>query len=184
MIDNLITEVMKAEGWDKYTDHPADRGGPTKWGITLKAWSEWRGHDVSAIEVKNITEAQARDFYEKLYVIGPRFNQLPERIVPLVVDCGVNHGVRRASKWVQQAIGAKADGFIGPKSIQAALDCNPIATHLLISASRIKLYGRLVSSDPTLKAAKRAGFRTQAEFSAGWNNRAAKFLVTLAQSLK
>ncbi len=173
MIDELITEVMKAEGWDKYTNHPADRGGPTKWGITRQAWQEWRGHGCTASDVAAITEPQARDFYEKLYIIGPRFIDLPERLMPLVVDCGVNHGVRRASKWVQKAVGARADGVIGPKTIQAVLDCNHIATHLKISASRIKLYGRLVSSD-----------HSQAVFAAGWNNRAAKFLITLAQSLK
>ena len=73
-------------------------------------------------------EAQARDFYEKLYVIGPRFNQLPERVVHLVVDCGVNHGVRAASKWVQRAVGAKQDGWIGPNTIQAVQDQNVLAT--------------------------------------------------------
>lgn len=173
MIDELITEVMKAEGWDKYTNRPNDRGGPTKWGITLKAWAEWRGHDCTEDDVKAITEPQARDFYEKLYVIGPRFHHLPERIMPLVIDCGVNHGIRRASKWLQLAVGARADGVVGPKTIEAVQAANPIAIHLRISASRIKLYGRLVTKDPT-----------QAEFAWGWNNRAAKFLVTLAQSLE
>ncbi len=173
MIDELITEVMKAEGWDKYTNHPADRGGPTKWGITLKKWSEWRGYACAAREVEMITEPQARDFYEKLYIIGPRFNHLPERIMPLVVDCGVNHGVRRASKWVQRAVGTKQDGVLGPISLKAAMEANHISTHLRIVAMRVKLYGRLVSSD-----------HSQAVFAAGWNNRAAKFLITLAQSLK
>lgn len=173
MIDELITEVMRAEGWDKYTNHPADRGGPTKWGITLKKWAEWRGHDITADDVQAITEPQARDFYEKLYIMGPGFNHLPERIMPLVVDCGVNHGVRRASKWVQKAVGTTQDGFIGPVTLTAVMESNHIATHLRIVAMRVKFYGRLVSSD-----------HSQAAFAAGWNNRAAKFLVTLAQSLK
>lgn len=173
MINDLITEVMKAEGWDKYTNRPNDRGGPTKWGITLKAWSDWRQRDCTEDDVKAITEPQARDFYETMYVIKPRFNQLPERLIPLVVDCGVNHGQRRASKWVQLAVGARADGAIGPKTLKAVWECSSISTYLLVSASRIKLYGRLVTKDPS-----------QAEFAWGWNNRAAKFLVTLAQSLK
>lgn len=173
MIDDLITEIMKAEGWDKYTDRPNDRGGPTKWGITLKAWTEWRGYEqCTPGDIQRVTESEAREFYEKLYIMGPRFDELPDRIMPLVVDCGVNHGVRRAAKWLQKAVGALADGVVGPKTIQSVLDCNPIAIHLRVSASRIKLYGRLVTKDPT-----------QAEFAWGWNNRAAKFLVTLAESL-
>ena len=55
MIDDLITEIMKAEGWDKYTNDPADRGGPTKWGITLKAWSEYHGLDLTAEDIQAIT---------------------------------------------------------------------------------------------------------------------------------
>lgn len=172
MIDDIITDVMKAEGWDTYTNHPNDRGGPTKWGITLNAWSEWRGRDVDANDVKSITEAQAREFYETEYVIAPRFHQLPEMVRAMVIDCGVNHGPRAASKWVQRAIGVKQDGILGPISIQTALECNPIAIHLKVSASRVKLFGRIVTKDPT-----------QAVFAHGWNNRAAKWLERLAQSL-
>lgn len=113
MIDEIITDVLKAEGWDTFTNHPADRGGPTKWGITQKAWAEWRDRDVTVEEVQQITEPQARDFYESLYIVGPRFNQLPERLQAMVVDCGVNHGVVRAAKWVQRAVGAEQDGMIG-----------------------------------------------------------------------
>ena len=100
MIDEIITDVLKAEGWDKYTNHPADRGGPTKWGITQKSWSEYRGRDVSEQDIQSITEPQARDFYEKLYVLGPRFHDLPVMLIPLVVDSGVNSGVRRRSRKI------------------------------------------------------------------------------------
>lgn len=31
---NAITEVMIREGGDKYTNRAADRGGPTRWGVT------------------------------------------------------------------------------------------------------------------------------------------------------
>ena len=31
-IDRLIDEVISLEGG--YSDHPADRGGPTRWGVT------------------------------------------------------------------------------------------------------------------------------------------------------
>lgn len=172
MIDDIITDVMKAEGWDTYTDHPNDRGGPTKWGITLAAWSEWRGHECTAADVQSITEAQAREFYETEYVLAPRFHHLPEMVRAMVIDCGVNHGTRAASKWVQRAVGAKPDGVIGPKTLEAANATNPISLHLSVSASRIKLYGKLVTKDPT-----------QAVFAHGWNNRAAKWLERLAQSL-
>lgn len=174
MIYEIITSVMRREGWDKYTNHPADRGGPTKWGITLKAWQEYRGDwtSVTAEDVKAITEPQARDFYEKLYVYGPRFNQLPEKIVELVVDCAVHHGQRRAAKWVQRAVGSRQDGAVGRKTIAAAYAENSDAIILRIIAYRTKLFGRLVTNDPS-----------QAAFAAGWNNRAMKFALILADQL-
>lgn len=184
MIEELITDVLKAEGWDTYTNHPADKGGPTKWGITLKAWSEYRGHEVSEHDVQSITEAQARDFYEKLYVIGPKFNQLPEKLVALVVDSGVNSGPRAASKWVQRAVGAKQDGWIGPETLQSVWNANHLTTFLRVVAYRTKLYGRLVSRDPKLKLAKDAGFRLQAEFASGWNNRIMGYVLGLAEDLE
>ena len=169
MIEDIITDVMKAEGWDKYTNRPNDRGGPTKWGITLKAWSAWRGRDCTADDVKAITEPQAREFYESEYVLAPRFNHLPDLLAPMVVDCGVNHGPGQASKWVQRAVGATADGVIGPKTLDAVAASNVVSTYLKICSQRVSFYGKLVTDDPS-----------QAENAHGWNNRAAKWLETLA----
>lgn len=171
-IDDIITDVLKAEGWDTYTNHPADRGGPTKWGITQKAWAGWRGHDVTPEDVMEITEPQARDFYEAEYVIGPRFNLLPERLAPLVVDCGVNHGVRRATKWLQLATGVKNDGFIGPVTLTAVQNTNPLAVYIRICAHRSRLYARIVAHDAT-----------QVAFIRGWANRNTKWLDRLADFL-
>lgn len=183
MIDKLITDVMRREGWDKYTNHPADRGGPTKWGITLRAWSDYLGQEMTPADVQAITEFGARRFYEQVYFKGPSFDRLPSRLWPLVFDCGVNHGVRAASKWVQRAAGSLQDGWIGPKTLEAVSSVPAAALSCRVLAYRIKLYGRLVSKDPKLSAAKEAGFRLQAEFAAGWNNRAAEFLLSLADEL-
>ena len=172
MIDEIITDILKAEGWDKYTNRPTDRGGPTKWGITQKAWSEYLGHAASEDEIRAITEQQARIFYEQVYVKAPRFDQLAPLLCPMVVDCGVNHGVRAASKWVQRAVGARQDGWIGPATLDAVTSHNMIATYMRICASRFKLYGRIVTKD-----------HSQAEYAHGWNNRGAKWLTRLADYL-
>lgn len=172
MIEEIITDILKAEGWDKYTNRPSDRGGPTKWGITQKTLAEYRGHDVTAEDVKALTEAQARDIYEEMYVIAPRFNHLPEILIPMVVDCGVNSGTRAAAKWVQRAVGAKQDGAIGPKTLAAVAAANPIATYIRICGYRFRLYGRIVTDD-----------HSQAEYAHGWNNRGSKWLDRLADYL-
>lgn len=172
MIEEIITDILKAEGWDKYTNRPSDRGGPTKWGITLKTLSEYRGRDCTEEDVKQLSEQQARDIYEEMYVLSPRFNHLPEILQAMVVDCGVNSGTRTAAKWVQRAVGAKQDGLIGPQTLKAVGEANPISVYVKVCSYRIKLYGKLVTRDPT-----------QAEYAHGWNNRAAKWLERLAVRL-
>jgi len=173
MIDGILTDVMKAEGWDRYTNHPADSGGPTKWGITLKAYRSLVDKEATEMTIRNLTEAEARAFYFKFYVVEPNFHKLHPLIMPLVVDCGVNHGPKRASKWFQKAVGAKQDGVIGPKTLEAAEGAVQSSIYLLICAYRFRFYGAIVGRD-----------RSQAAFISGWNNRGAKFLVALADLLK
>lgn len=172
MLNEIITDILKAEGWDAYTNHPADRGGPTKWGITLKAWQDYVGHPVTAFNVRGITETEARRFYLDRYVRDPGFAALPEPLLALVVDSGVNHGPRAATKWLQKAVGAKADGVLGPITMNAILSTGVIETYLRVLAHRVRLYGYLVTKD-----------HSQAVFAHGWNNRAAKWLDRLADFL-
>jgi lysozyme family protein len=171
-IDDIITDILKAEGWDTYTNDPVDRGGPTKWGITQKAWSEYVGHAAPIDEIKAITEHQARIFYENMYIKAPKFDMLPPLLMPMVVDCGVNHGIRAASKWVQKAVGAKQDGVLGPKTLDAVTSTNLLAIYQRVAAYRFQLYGKIVSGD-----------HSQAKYAHGWNNRGSKWLFRLADYL-
>jgi len=38
---NVIYDLIEREGG--FSNHPADKGGPTKYGITQQTLSEWRG---------------------------------------------------------------------------------------------------------------------------------------------
>ena len=175
-INDIITDVMKAEGWDKFTNDPADKGGPTKWGITKRAWEDYTGRQCTERDIMAITEGEARKFYRILYVEDPNFHKLPTLLRPLMVDCGVHHGVSRASKWLQKAVGVPEDGVVGPQTLAAvngALAWDPdfgdVALYSRIVAYRVRLFGVIVSRDPT-----------QARFISGWNNRAAKWLLRLS----
>lgn len=161
MIEQIITDILKAEGWDTFTDHPADRGGPTKWGITEAAYGG---------DVRNITEAEARLFYRRKYIVEPHFDEInPTFLMAVVVDAAVNHGTRRAAKWLQRAVGATQDGRVGPQTLARVRDQDTTVTVLKFLSYRVKFYGYLVTRDPS-----------QAVFAHGWNNRAAKWLERLA----
>lgn len=182
-LDDLITGILIREG-SEYTDHPADRGGPTKYGITLMAWEDYLKSPVHETDVMAITEADAREFYKTEYFFKPKFDRIcGEYVQELLTDCGVNHGTKRAVKWLQKACRVLEDGDIGPKTIAAYVKLPQEVVMLRVLAYRTQLFGRLVSDDPKLAEARMHGFNLQAEFAEGWNNRTASFLLSLSDVL-
>jgi len=126
----VIDDILRKEG-EAYTNHPSDRGGPTKWGITMSTLSAARGRQCMAADVQALTRAEAYSIYETLYVMKPGFAQiaqyLPE-VAKEVIDSGVNCGQARAAKWLQRALNAfnrgardyvdiNVDGRIGPATL-------------------------------------------------------------------
>lgn len=62
---------MKSSGKEGgYVNHPDDKGGPTKWGITEKAAVAHGYRDM-----RNLTRGQALEILEADYWYGPRFDQ-------------------------------------------------------------------------------------------------------------
>lgn len=166
--DEIITAILKREGG--YTNHAADRGGPTNFGITQARLADWRGHPVSADDVKALTENEAKNIYKVEYIERPGFSQIFDPMLQaLLVDAGVNHGPRRAIKWLQKAVGEREDGVIGPKTLAAVTRLNSRKLYMEVLAQRIEFYGRLVTND-----------HSQAVFAAGWNARAAEFVRAAA----
>lgn len=187
--DALIAGIIQREGG--FVDHPADRGGPTKWGITAKTLEIFRRKvgrffgTITRADVEALTVEEATRIYEDLYVVEPGFDAIADpRLQECVVDAGVNHGPRHAAKWLQYAADVPQDGDVGPVTIAAVNAADPMELFLWIQAFRLRLFGRLVSLDPQLKAATRAGFTLQAEFASGWNNRIAEFLERAARDIE
>lgn len=185
-IEDIITAILVREGWDKYTAHPADKGGPTKWGITLASWRAYKGNaNLFAADVQAITESQAREYYRHVHVIAPRFDKVADlQLRELLIDAGVNHGPRHPTKWVQWAAEVPQDGVLGPVSLTAINAAAPMELFLWVCSFRIRLYGRLTSQDAELKRARAAGIRLQAEFTAGWCNRVGEFLEGAARVIE
>lgn len=169
-LHEILDEIIEKEG-STFTNHPEDAGGPTKYGITQRTLGNWLGRSATIDEVRDLTEDEARNIYEELYVRQPRFNQIKDdHLRYLVIDCGVNHGIRRASRWLQQTIGARPDGFVGPLTLAALERRQPFKVWSKVLARRIKFYGFLVDRD-----------HSQVKFIYGWTRRAASFLEDRAK---
>lgn len=167
--EDIIAGILEREG-STYTDHPQDRGGPTKYGITQATLTSYRGTNVTPEDVKALTEYEARAIYRKRYLSGPGFDRLePLALRTVMVDFGVNSGPATATRALQKALGVAVDGVCGPDTIQAAAQQDGKRLAVLVCANRIRFLGRLITGDPA-----------QAVFAAGWLNRVADLIQEIA----
>ncbi len=101
--DALIDAVIDREG--RYVNHPADRGGPTCWGIT-EAVARAQGYDGS---MRDLPRSDAAAIYRRLYWLRPGFDKVAlraSRIAAELFDTGVNMGSGTATGFLQRALNA------------------------------------------------------------------------------
>lgn len=163
-IDTLIDRLLEREGG--YLDRPADRGGPTNFGVTQGALSEWRGKPVTAFQVKTMQQEEARQIYKARYFTEPGFDAVPDPgVQELLFDYGVNSGPGTAVKALQSILSVQADGQIGSRSRGAiAAVTNWPAVYNALTAQRPQFFLGIVGRDPS-----------QAVFALGWRNRLNEF---------
>lgn len=106
-------------GWEgtTYENDPDDSGGETKFGIDK--------HSHPDEDIRNLTRERAKQIYWSEYWTPMRADEMPAGVGEVVADIGVNNGKGRASRWLQETLGVKVDGVIGPKTMQALKSANP-----------------------------------------------------------
>ena len=162
--NEIIDGILRREGG--FVDHPADKGGATNWGITQATLAEWFGRPATVDDVKSLTEHEAREIYREQYIVRPGFLGIEnEAVRALVIDCAVNHGVKRAVMLLQNAARVSPDGILGPKTREAVNRMTASVAYRRLCAQRVRLYGEIITSKPS-----------QAVFARGWCNRVAEFI--------
>ena len=102
-VDELIDDVIGREGG--YSSHPADRGGPTRWGITEAVA---RAHGFAG-DMRSFPREEAVAIYRRRYWLRPGFDRVAElapRIAAELFDTGVNMGPEVAAGFLQRALNA------------------------------------------------------------------------------
>ena len=123
--DKSLRFVLKDEGG--YSNHPADPGGATMWGITHIDYDAYRKrHGLPVRDVRRMTTAERDDIYRTKYWNGARCDDLPSGVDYCVFDGAVNSGVSQSVKWLQRAIGGVvADGHAGDVTVTSASESDP-----------------------------------------------------------
>lgn len=123
--NTCIDQIIQREG-KIYTNNPKDRGGPTKFGITLETLAAYRGTKCTAADVQALEESEARSIYEKVFIDDPEFNLINDNgTAALLIDWGVMSGPSHPIKALQTILnmrGAKlkVDGVMGQQTATAA----------------------------------------------------------------
>ena len=140
-----------------FSNHPDDPGGATMYGVT-EAVARAEGYTGP---MRELTLDFAKQVYRKRYWDACRCDQMPDVLRYPLFDAAVNSGPGQAIKWLQAAVGVKADGAIGPVTQQAVNMAAPQPTRQKMIGNRLRFMTQL-SNWPT--------------FSKGWARRIAAIL--------
>lgn len=138
-----------------YVNIAGDNGGLTKYGIAQNAN---RNVNVAALDLN-----QAMQIYFNSYWLSAKCNQIPYPVQIMHFDAAVNHGVGRAIKMLQEAVGAVPDGVIGPVTLAKVSAVPPQQIMDALNRVRCNQYMKIVNANPSQK-----------KFLNGWMRRASE----------
>jgi lysozyme family protein len=156
--------ILAKEGG--YTNHPADRGGPTNKGVIQREYDAYREEKgLLKQSVQFIGDAEVSDIYRNKYWNAGKCPAMPRRIAIVHFDTCINCGVRQAGKFLQRAIKCPVvDGIVGNDTIRilkALLKTtDEVVTIHSYLEQRSEFYYGLIKKDPS-----------QLVFIKGWQNR-------------
>lgn len=155
-----VATVLEHEGG--LVDDPADPGGVTNFGISLRAYPQ-----LGADGIRALTRDKAIAIYWTDYWVRYRLGQIPGVLVPVkVMDLMVNAGPEPAAHMLQRALRASGepvdeDGHIGPATIAAVRAASPVALLAALRSEAAGYYRAIVAAKPE-----------RSRFINGWLNRA------------
>lgn len=164
-IDKLMPHILKWEGGAKYTNDPLDRGGATKYGITIGTLQglKYDTNRDGKVNVEDVKALQLDDFKKILKVQywdrwqADKINN--QSIANLLVDWLWGSG-----KWgiiiPQRLLGVPADGVVGAKTINALNGANQRDIYNKVWQARKEFYEKIVKNNPS-----------QSKWLKGWLNR-------------
>jgi lysozyme family protein len=153
--DSAFDLLLGHEGG--YSDHAADPGGKTRYGIT-EAVARSAGYQG---DMRDFPLHFAKLIYRDRYWSAVKADDLPPGIRYAVFDAAVNSGPGQAVKWLQAALGVSSDGVIGPKTLQACNAQNTDALRMRLLAQRLRFM---------------SGLSTWPAFGRGWARRIASLM--------
>jgi len=180
--EKAFYETMGHEGG--YVKDPADAGGETYMGISRVYNPGWYGWSIideqksesnfpKCLDEDNELQDAVEDFYKEHYWDVNRLDDFPQNVSREMFDTGVNLGVTRAAKYLQQSLNylnrngsvfpdLVVDGKIGPATVSAFNKVESDAKIIVIMLNTLQgnHYMEYMSKSPT-----------QEKYARGWFSR-------------
>ena len=140
-----LERILGHEG--SFTNDPTDPGNwttgiigqgllkGTKWGIAANTYEH--------LDIVNLTVEDAVQIFIDDFLKPIKADQLRDGVAFQMLDFAINSGPRRAKRELQQAIGVKSDGFIGPITLAALQARDESDLVILLIAERLDFMSRL-----------------------------------------
>jgi lysozyme family protein len=113
-----------------YENVPGDRGGPTKWGVTIGRLATIKGvklpkagtsaYNRLVDDLKALSPDEIKAIYKRDYWDAVRGDDLPPGVDFAVADFGLNSGPSRAAKYLCRCLGKPQSGTLNNDVVQAA----------------------------------------------------------------
>ena len=144
-----------------FTDDPQDPGGATNMGITQADLKRWRQRDVTKEDVRSLTHDEAMQIFKAFYWDPLRCDEMPIAAALVSYNAGVNSGLGRGARWLQQSLNKQGlnldvDGSVGPLTLSACTQADMT---------------RLVNDFAAAQEGFLRSLPTFSHFGTGWMNR-------------
>lgn len=183
VFDKAHAFVQKWEGG--LDDDPRDPGGITHWGVCIRFLKDfYKQHadylssigvlgPITGDTIRQLTKEQAKKIFRFEFWDGNHCEDIAKgspRLATVFYDTSVNMGKVAAAKLLQGAVGAKADGVIGPKTMQAVKETGDFMAAAGMIELRKNRYLQIVDKRPQSKC-----------FLKGWFNRCSALAVEVSK---
>jgi lysozyme family protein len=156
--DAALARLLAHEGG--YTNHPADPGGPTNFGITIDDYRKYVKPGATAADVRAMRLEEAKQIYRAKYWDAQRCDELPAGVDYAVFDYGVNSGVGRSGKVLRRVLKLPDNtSAVTDATIAAARAADSQALIVAICSERLRFLQSL---------------KTWSVFGPGWGRRVAE----------
>lgn len=144
-----------------YVNDPDDPGGETYRGIARKIHSKWNGWTTvdmlkrqsgfpANLDKDTGLQEDISDFYRITFWDPMKGDQISsQEVASSIFDFGVNAGLSTSASLAQLVVGAKADGVIGPKSVEAINGFDSEHFLAAFTVAKIARYVNIVKKRPS-----------------------------------